>query len=74
MSDQFGTCKHCGGQISGTGQYWYHLIINPGSLHIAEPAGAMTTVPVRLPQPRLDAILQPPVQYQVEADGDCLWA
>lgn len=30
--------------------------------------------PVRLPQPRLDAILQPPVQCQVEADGDMVWA
>ena len=30
--------------------------------------------PVRLPQPWQNAILQQPVQCQVEADGDMVWA
>lgn len=67
------TCKHCGGQICSINwQHWYHLIINPSSLHVAEPA--TPAKPVRNPQPHLDAILQQPVQCQVEADGDCVWA
>lgn len=75
MSDQpktgdTATCKHCGAAIWQDGLVWRHIDTFPR--HFAEPA--IATNPVRLPQPRLDAILQPPVQCQVEADGDCLWA
>lgn len=64
------TCKHCGAEIWYDGVVWRHR--NTFPRHFAEPVTA--TNPASTPQPHLTAILQQPVQYQVEPDGDALWA
>lgn len=64
------TCARCGLKIKFDGTEWKHL-----GVHFRHPAEPVTaTKPTRDPQPHLTAILQPAVQYQVEADGDALWA